>query len=157
MTSIPLKINLSAEEHLFITVLVNFLPPPLELKLNFLDGFKNFHERSGESKAKSLLKSVGGILQREVTEVDKVARLTEDRFAIVLPERNKRQSLGIAEEIRKKIESELGKIMAKGQKLTVSIGVSENPIDGSNADEIMEKAERLLKKAKSLGKNRVAV
>lgn len=122
-----------------------------------MDGFKDFHERFGEAKTEALLKVLGELLKGAVTEVDKVARLTADRFAIVLPERNKKQAATIAEDVRKKIESSLGRVMKTAGNVTVSVGVSENPIDGSTADELMEKAERLVKSAKSLGKNRVAV
>ncbi|MEE8317910.1 MAG: GGDEF domain-containing protein, partial [Candidatus Omnitrophota bacterium] len=122
-----------------------------------MDDFKGFCQRFGDRKAEALLKALGEILKGTVTEVDKVGRFTEDRFAIVLPERNKKQAATIAEAIRKKIEGGLDRVVTTSGKLTVSIGVSENPIDGSNADELMEKADRLLKNAKSLGKNRVAV
>lgn len=114
-----------------------------------LDDFKNFYTSNGEVKSGKLLKDAGSVLKSSVTEIDRVGRLSDDRFAVILPEKNKRQSAYVAEEIRKKIEKELGK--------TVSIGVSENPIDGSTAEELMEKAERLMHDAKSLGKNRVAV
>lgn len=122
-----------------------------------VDGFKDFHKQSGEGKAEMLLKASGEIFKGAVTEVDKVGRLTADRFAIVLPERNKKQSANIAEEIRKRVESNLARTIGASSQLTVSIGVSENPIDGSSADELMQKADELIKKAKSLGKNRVAV
>ncbi|NQT75622.1 MAG: diguanylate cyclase [Candidatus Omnitrophica bacterium] len=122
-----------------------------------MDGFRDFHERFGEAKTETLLKALGELLKGAVTEVDKVARLAADRFAIVLPERNKKQAATVAEDVRKKIEGSLGRVMKTVGNVTVSIGVSENPIDGSTADELMEKAERLVKSAKSLGKNRVAV
>ncbi|MBI5124382.1 MAG: sensor domain-containing diguanylate cyclase, partial [Candidatus Omnitrophica bacterium] len=122
-----------------------------------MDDFKDFYATHGEAKSMALLKEVGAIIEDSVTEIDKVGRLREDKFGIILPERNKRQSANIGEEIRKKIENALGKSTGPGKKLTVSIGVSENPIDGSTADELMEKAERLSRNAKSLGKNRVAV
>jgi diguanylate cyclase (GGDEF)-like protein len=122
-----------------------------------IDDFKLLHDKLGETKTEMLLKALGEILKTSVTEVDKVGRLATDEFAIVLPERNKKQSAAIAEEIRKKIELNLSKIMRSGEKMTVSIGVSENPIDGSSADELMEKAEKLVKNAKMLGKNRVGV
>ena len=115
-----------------------------------IDDFKKFYTANGESGSETLLKEAGGILKGAVTEIDKVGRLCEDKFAVILPERNKRQSANIAEEIRKKIETGLNKV-------TVSIGVSENPIDGSTAQELMEKAEKLARNAKSLGKNRVVV
>lgn len=122
-----------------------------------VDGFEDFHEKFGESKTGTFLKLLGKMLKDSVTDVDKVGRLAADTFAIILPERNKKQSAGIAEELRKKIEIDLAKAMNVPEKFTVSIGVSENPIDGSTADELMEKAEKLMKSAKSLGKNRVAV
>ncbi|MFC1621010.1 diguanylate cyclase [Candidatus Omnitrophota bacterium] len=122
-----------------------------------IDNFKDFHERFGVSRAETLLKCLGGMLDSSVTAVDKVGHFSADRFAIIVPEKNKKQVAGIAEEIRKKVESDLAKIMEFSGKLTVSIGVSENPIDGSNADELMKKAENLVKNAKSLGKNRVVV
>jgi diguanylate cyclase (GGDEF)-like protein len=122
-----------------------------------IDDFKDFYKTYGQVKTEALLKELGVILRRSVTEIDRVGRLCDDKFIVILPERNKRQSANIAEEIRKKIEDELGKSAKLDKKFTVSIGVAENPIDGSTADELMEKAERLMYNAKSLGKNRVAV
>ena len=122
-----------------------------------IDGFKDFHERFGERKTEMLLKAMGEILKGGVTEVDRVGRMTIDSFGMILVERNKKQAAGIAEELRKKVEAGLAKILQLTEKITVSIGVSENPIDGSTAEELMEKAEKLVKNAKSLGKNRVAV
>jgi len=122
-----------------------------------IDDFKNFYITYGEAKSEELLKEVGAILQGSVIEIDKVGRLSDDKFAVILPEKNKRQSAHVAEEIRKKIEGNIDKLIKSDNKLTVSIGVSENPIDGSTADELMEKAERLVRNAKSLGKNRVVV
>lgn len=115
-----------------------------------VDDFKNFYTVNGVIKSEAFLRRIGIILKESVSEVDRVGKLTEDRFAIILPEKNKRQSANIAEDLRKKIEK-------CAEKLTVSIGVSENPIDGSTAGELMQKAEKLMRTAKSLGKNRVSV
>jgi len=122
-----------------------------------MDDFKGFIASNGEAKAEALLKEAGVILQSSVTEIDKVGRLRDDKFVIILPEKNKRQSAHLAEGIRKNIEDGLAKSVMSDKKITVSIGVSENPIDGSTAEELMEKAERFVRNAKSLGKNRVAV
>lgn len=122
-----------------------------------VDDFKIFYTANGETKSQALLKDISAILQSSLTEIDRLGRLGEDKFAVILPEKNKRQSAHVAEEIRKKIEDGLGKSAEPGKRLTVSVGVSENPIDGSTAEELMEKAEKLVRNAKSLGKNRVAV
>jgi diguanylate cyclase (GGDEF)-like protein len=120
-----------------------------------MDDFKDFYTAHGEVETERLLKEIGAILQSSVTEVDRVGRLRDDKFVIILPEKNKRQSAHIAEEIKKKIEDGLGKSVGSDKKLTVSIGVSENPIDGSTSDELMEKADKFVRNAKSLGKNKV--
>lgn len=122
-----------------------------------IDDFKDFAIRYGEERCRDLLKNMGMILKGAVSEVDKVGRLSDDKFAIILPEKNKRQSSNIAEDIRKKIEDSLVKIMRFDKKITASIGVSENPIDGSSSSELMEKAEKFVRNAKALGKNKVAV
>lgn len=122
-----------------------------------IDDFKNFYAVYGDSKAELLLKAIGDILRSAVREIDMVSRLGDDRFAIVMPERNKRQAADISEEIRKKVEEDIVKIVKIDKKVTVSIGVSENPIDGATAVELMDKADRLVRNAKSLGKNKVAV
>jgi len=122
-----------------------------------IDGFKDFYAAYGEAKSSAVLREMAVILKSSVTEIDRVGRLGEDRFAVILPEKNKRQSVNIAEEIRKRIEDGLGRSARADKKITASIGVSENPIDGSTVAELMEKAEKLARNAKALGKNRVAV
>lgn len=122
-----------------------------------MDDFKEFSAANGPGKAETLLKEIGDILKKSITEIDKVGRLCDDKFGIILPEKNKRQAAHVAEEIRKNIEDRLGRVIRADKKLTVSIGASENPIDGATAEELMGKAERLVHSAKSLGKNRVAV
>jgi len=122
-----------------------------------IDGFKAIHEKLGEKRSEDLLKATAEILRSSVTEVDKVARLEVDMFAIVLPEKNKKQSANIAESVRKNIEDRLSRALKISEKISVGVGVSENPIDGSSADELIQKAEAMLRSAKSLGKNRVAV
>lgn len=122
-----------------------------------VDNFKDFYAVHGATKSEAFLREIGVVLQGSVLETDKVGRLRDDKFAIILPEKNKRQAAHIAEEIRKKIEGWAGKTGDSDRRLTVSIGVSENPLDGSTADELMEKADRFVRSAKSLGKNRVVV
>jgi len=66
-----------------------------------------------------------------------------------LPEKNKKESLYIAEEIRKKIET--SNFLKSGNgTLTVSGGVSENPIDGATSDELFRKAAMLFKRRSCL-------
>ena len=119
-----------------------------------IDNFKALRDAQGELVAEEVIKKVAKIMKDNTTPVGKAARIGGDEFAMLLPEKNKRQAAEIAEELRKKIESTNfsrdGKLL-----ITVSGGVSENPIDGSTQDELFKKAMEAVQSAKSLGKNRV--
>jgi len=103
-----------------------------------------------------LLRQVAKELEGHITEADRAARLDRDLFALIVPERNKREATQLAETFRRRMEEVYGGSKGfRGKKVTVSAGVSENPIDGSVAEELIRKAKDALASAKALGKNRV--
>ena len=122
-----------------------------------LDNFRQFSKFYGESASEDILRQVAALLKEQTSEVDRIGRMDSDAFAVILPERNKREAIDFAESVRRKIE---GTAFANGSKrlagtLPVSGGVSENPLDGSTSDELFTKAAEALKQAKVQGKNRV--
>jgi len=121
-----------------------------------IDNFQKFYQNFGSLQAETILKKIASLIRDSFTEVDRVARVGDNEFAIVLPERNKRQAKEIAEEIRKKIDFAFSKEKDVNRRLSVSGGVSENPLDGVNAEELITKAKELLNLAKRQGKNRIA-
>lgn len=120
-----------------------------------LDNFKNYCEKFGLISAESVLKKIAVLIRECITEVDRVGRTDDDEFSLILPEKNKRQAQEAAEEICKKIQASFGQDNSKC--LTFSAGVSENPLDGVKAEQLIAKAKELLKKAKAGGKNKVVV
>ena len=122
-----------------------------------IDNFQQFHENFGLLQSEVKLKKVASLIRDSFTEVDRVARVGDNEFAVVLPERNKRQAQEIAEEIRKKIVLSFSKERDINKRLTVSGGLSENPLDGVNAEELIAKAKEALNFAKTQGKNRIGV
>jgi diguanylate cyclase (GGDEF)-like protein len=119
-----------------------------------IDNFRQFHLSTGSIQSESTLKNIAGLIKDSISEVDRVGRIGDDEFGIVLPEKNKRQALEVAEVIRKKVE--FGFRNADRNKIiTVSSGVSENPLDGIEAEELITKAKDLVAFAKKQGKNRV--
>lgn len=128
---------------------------PCSFILLDIDNFAQFHQSFGSLQAESALKKIASLVRDSVSEVDRVARFGDDDFAVVLPEKNKRQALEIAENIRKKIEAAFSQEQDQNKKLTVSGSVSENPLDGTDAEELISKARSLLGFAKIQGKNRV--
>ncbi|MGB2879033.1 MAG: diguanylate cyclase [Candidatus Omnitrophota bacterium] len=132
-----------------------FYQRPCSLLVINVDDFEEYSNRNGIQKANQALKKVAGFLNTVMSPVGKVARFDFDEFGMLLPEKNKRESLEMAEDIRKKIEN-IQLSRTAGDRVTVSIGVGENPIDGTNAREIVEKAYNNMKLAQQRGKNRVA-
>jgi diguanylate cyclase (GGDEF)-like protein len=122
-----------------------------------VDNFTNLRNVFNSIAIEKALRKIAQIMKGNISEVGKAARLGPDIFALLLPEVNKKRATELAEDIRRIIEEEFAKKTAQEdiEHLTVSVGVSENPIDGATADELMEKASKAVKVAKSLGRNRV--
>ncbi len=120
-----------------------------------VDNFKKFQQDFGSLQAESTLKKIGVLIRESITEIDRAGRIGDDEFGVLLPEKNKRQARDIAESFRKKIEFSFSEEQDPNKKITVSAGVSENPLDGVDAQELMDKAKELSQSAKRQGRNRV--
>lgn len=131
-----------------------FYQRPCSFVVFNIDNFKSLRDSRGELAAEEAIKKVAKLIKDNMTPVGKAARIGGDEFAMLLPEKNKKEAAHIAEDLRKRIEADNfsrdGKV-----SITVSGGVSENPIDGSTQEGLFKKAIEALQSAKSLGKNRV--
>ncbi len=121
-----------------------------------IDDFSNFRTAHGELASEEALRKMAKVIKDNMIPVGKAARIEGDQFAVLLPEKNKKESFTIAEEIRKKI-GEINFLKSGNASLTVSVGVSENPLDGATSDELFKRAVELLKEARISGKNKVAM
>lgn len=122
-----------------------------------IDNFKSYRQKFGLISAEVALKKIAVLLQNSISEVDRAGRTDDDEFSLILPEKNKRQAQEVAEEIRKKIHLAFTSEQDSAKNITLSAGVSENPLDGVEAGQLIIKAKELLKKAKAAGKDRVVV
>jgi diguanylate cyclase (GGDEF)-like protein len=130
---------------------------PCAFLLFNVDNFRRYYTLFGGLASEAVLKKIALALEDSITEVDRAGRFGDNAFAIVLPERNKKEAMRMAEEIRKKIEYIFKEETDVNKKMTISGGVSENPIDGISAQELIAKAKELLDEAKAHGKNQVRV
>ncbi|MDD5246073.1 MAG: diguanylate cyclase [Candidatus Omnitrophica bacterium] len=130
---------------------------PCAFVLFNVDNFLKFQQAYGSLQAEGILKKVGTLIRDSVTEIDRVGRIGDNDFAIILPEKNKRHAQTIAEEIRKKIQFAFNEEEDVNKRITCSAGVSENPLDGIDSEELLRKARDKVKEAKAQGKNRIAI
>lgn len=118
-----------------------------------IDNFKRFHQNFGLLQCEAALKKIATLVKDSVSEVDRAGRIGDNEFAVILPEKNKRQAEKVAEDIRRKIEFSFSEEQDPGKRLTVSGGVSENPLDGVSGEELISKAKELVSLAKEKGRN----
>jgi diguanylate cyclase (GGDEF)-like protein len=123
------------------------------LMLLDLDHFKDVNDTLGHPIGDQLLIAVAGRLVNCVREDEPPARLGGDEFALILSSlRHPEDAAGIA---RKVINSLAQPFLIEGHevRLGASIGVALCPLDGSDADELLRKADLALYRAKEQGRN----
>lgn len=133
---------------------VTYQRPCAYILLN-IDGFKIYTQKFGSLQAEFVLKKVSSLIKDSVSEIDRVGRVGDNEFAIVLPEKNKRNARETAEMIRKKIEFSFSEETNADKIITVTGAISENPLDGIDAKELIAKAKKSLELAKEQGGNQI--
>jgi diguanylate cyclase (GGDEF)-like protein len=129
----------------------------LSLLMIDIDDFKRFNDRNGHLTGNTALKKIARVFKKTVRAADVVCRYGGEEFAIILPETLRKGALAAAEKIRLKIEKAPipGRQNQPRKRVTVSVGVAAFPTDASSAEELIQRADAALYRAKASGKNRV--
>lgn len=129
---------------------------PLSLVMLDMDNFKIYNDTLGHQAGDNLLKTLAGMLKAQSRKMDYVCRYGGEEFTIILPQSDKKEAFLIAERLRKEIErySFIKEDILPNSKLTVSIGLSTFPQDGSSPSELIARSDKALYEAKHQGKNK---
>jgi diguanylate cyclase (GGDEF)-like protein len=122
---------------------------PISLIMFDIDYFKFYNNSCGYQQGDEILRQIGTILSQVVKKPNNAARYGSDEFTVIVPG-DEDKALGIAEEIRRTIESypfEGASVQPKG-KITVSMGISCYPKQGKTPTEIIRSADEAMYKAK---------
>lgn len=125
---------------------------PLSVIMLDIDKFKSVNDNYGHRKGDEILTAIGKTINDSIRKSDYVGRYGGEEFIIVLPETDAKDGYNVAEKIRTLVESK--KLLGEEMPLTVSLGVSTFPIDGSNEEELIEKADQSLYYSKNNGRNK---
>lgn len=128
---------------------------PCAVALFTIDGVEGFRSRRGVGETEQAVKKVGRVIEESVTEIDRVGRFASNEFVVILPERNKREAIEIAEGIRQRVEGAFASAGDPLDRLTVSGGVAENPLDGITAHDLLSKSSGLVLANGARGRNTV--
>ena len=122
--------------------------------LSDIDNFKRINDLYGHPVGDKILREIAQLTSRSVRQSDYLARYGGEEFVILLPDTNLRNSLQVAEKLRKLIEAHTFQPTEEPLKLTISLGVVSNEMPGvTSAGALVELADKALYKAKREGKN----
>lgn len=111
-----------------------------------VQNFDALEDTNNEKTVEEALKMVAKVLNNQLREFDRAARIGRGEFAIILPDKNKKKSIEIIEKIGQEIQA----LVLQGRSpLLLCAGISENPIDGVQADGLYMKALDRMKVAKN--------
>ncbi len=130
---------------------------PFSLILADIDRFKNFNDEYGHLLGDQVLRAFSKRLRDACKEGVTAYRLGGEEFAMLVPHRSLALARQMAESMRRAIERMSILDRKSGRRidhLTASFGVGE--FNGQeSADCLVERTDKLLYKAKELGRNRV--
>ncbi len=132
----------------------------LTLAMIDVDYFKQYNDSMGHQAGDRALARVAEILRESFRESDMVVRYGGEEFAVIMPETSRKEGNGVGFVDRARAQVEAAGLMFQDRQgnerpLTISGGVATLPLQAQSWEELVEKADRALYKAKSLGRNRI--
>jgi diguanylate cyclase (GGDEF)-like protein len=129
---------------------------PLAALFVDLDHFKSINDRFGHAAGDRCLALVSAILRRHVRPADLVARYGGEEFVVVLEGAGHARARQAAEELRAAVAGATVEHEGRDIPVTASIGLSDLRPD-DDAQELLERADAALYRAKQNGRNRVEI
>jgi len=113
---------------------------PLSLLMIDLDLFKEVNDTFGHSVGDELLVEVGKRLKSILRNIDTVARMGGDEFAVLLPGAGKDDVVSIANKLLKVLQLPYG-VNDLELVVSASVGISVFPEHGTNAKDLLQHAD----------------
>lgn len=131
---------------------------PLCVLMCDIDHFKKFNDTWGHATGDQVLRLVAALTKANVKGKDLAARYGGEELAVILPETQLSDAIGVANRIRAVIESK--KVVKKSTgaplgRVTISIGVAQL-LSSENSSDFLSRADEHLYAAKQNGRNRVS-
>ena len=118
-----------------------------------IDNFKKLNDEFGHLLGDEVLRQVSSLFHQQVRKMDVVCRYGGEEFAILLSQTNAEQALGVAEKLRRLVET--WQFPGVPRPVSISAGAATYPEDGTTRDELVKAADAGLYAAKQAGRNLV--
>ena len=128
----------------------------LSVIMGDLDNFKQANDTYGHQAGDVILREVAAIMESKCRQTDIVGRYGGEEFIVMLAGADEKAACEVAEKIRAAVEAKHFKFKAVTYSTTVSMGVAE--YSGEKVkEELVERADSALYRAKREGKNRFCI
>jgi diguanylate cyclase (GGDEF)-like protein len=111
-----------------------------------LDGLKKINDKFGHLVGSAAIKRVGAVLKSRSRAIDTPARYGGDEFALVLPESSEEDAIQAATRICEQLAQD-----GQAPALSISVGLSVYPHDGTSIEKLLGAADRALYRMKNRG------
>lgn len=130
---------------------------PLSVLMIDVDHFKEINDSQGHQTGNIILQEIVSLIKNSVRDVDVVARYGGEEFVVLLPQTELKHAMTIAERMRRNVAKSYFTNF-QGQRdirATISIGVAMYPDGVSSTEQLLEKVDQAMYRAKRDGRNRV--
>ncbi len=129
---------------------------PLSMLVWDVDHFKSINDRFGHSAGDMVLKKVSEDLARDIRQTDFVCRYGGEEFVMLLPGATSEAAWKVAENVRTRIHERGFHSQGKRIEMSISCGMSLFE-SGDTAEQVFDRADKALYKAKTQGRNQCVV
>lgn len=131
----------------------------LSLIMIDVDNFKIYNDKNGHPMGDFVLKKIVWLIKNTVRESDFVARYGGEEFCVILPDTSLAGAAATSERLRNAVlaaQFDNEEILPQ-KKITISLGIASCPQHALTREELIEKADKALYKAKTSGKNKTCL
>ena len=130
-------------------------PRPTALILIDADHFKRINDRHGHPGGDAVLRQLGLVLTATFRQVDVVARVGGEEFAVLLPSSTLDGAAAVAERLRQLVAAQA--VVFEGERIELTVSAGDAASDGGDLDldTLMKRADQALYAAKAGGRNRI--
>jgi len=122
-----------------------------------VDHFKTYNDSHGHLAGDAVLRDLGEVIRRQCRTSDLAARFGGEEFALIMVHTDAERGVEMLERIRQVVEGYpfAGQEVQPSGNLTISGGVAAFPDHGEGADDLIQRADEALYRAKDQGRNKV--
>lgn len=127
---------------------------PFSVAIIDIDHFKNVNDRFGHAAGDHALRQVTAVMQAQIRQMDVIGRYGGEEFVLALPAANRTEALLIGERIVAAVRDAQMIHESHAFNISISCGIASRNGENETLENILQKADESLYKAKEAGRDR---